>query len=124
MFSLFKIQGDDADVEAGLVSPAQSSPVPAPQSAIASDDTLLDSLATLSTLNGISLLQHSARLEIISGLLASVLTRLPLAMREGVAESFRGRVEKLMSLSDDRPLPETYHSALLTEVNRYLNALR
>jgi hypothetical protein len=29
-----------------------------------------------------------------------------------------------MSLSDDRSLPEQYHSALLAEVNRYLNALR
>ncbi|TAL98706.1 MAG: hypothetical protein EPN73_01950 [Paraburkholderia sp.] len=88
------------------------------------DDTLLESLATLSKINGMSVLQHGARLAVIGELLVSVLTHLPAAMRADIVQSFRDRVEYLMSLSDDRSLPEQYHSAFLTEVNRYLNALR
>ncbi|RDK00122.1 hypothetical protein DLM46_24290 [Paraburkholderia lacunae] len=57
-------------------------------------------------------------------LLVSVLTYLPAAMQADIAGAFRERIEDLMSLGDDRYLPGEYHSALLTEVNRYLNALR
>ncbi|MGX6999314.1 hypothetical protein [Caballeronia sp. KNU42] len=89
-----------------------------------SDDTLLDSLVTLSTTNGMSVVQQGARLAVMGELLVSVLTHLPDAMRSDIDESFRSRVDYLMSLSDDRPLPEKYHSALLSEVNRYLKALR
>lgn len=89
-----------------------------------SDNTLLASLAALSNASGMTVVQHGARLAVIGELLASVLTQLPAALRADIAESFRDRVEYLMSLGDDRSLPEQYHSALLTEVNRYLNALR
>jgi hypothetical protein len=80
--------------------------------------------ATLTMANGISVVQHGAHLAVMGELLVSVLTHLPDAMRADIVKSFRGRVEYLLSLSDDRSLPEKYHSALLCEVNRYLNALR
>jgi len=118
------MQNDDLDVGARLVSPTQSPPVPTTESEKVSDATLFDLLATLSKANGISAVQHGARLAVMGELLVSVLTHLPDAMRANIVKSFRGRVEYLMSLSDDTPLPETYHSALLSEVNRYLNALR
>jgi hypothetical protein len=124
MFRTFKKQSDDAEIEARPVSPAQSPPIPAAQFGKVLDDLLLDSLATLSKTNGIAILQHGARLAVMGELLVSVLTHLPDSMRTDIVGSFRDRVEYLMSLSDDTPLPEKYHSALLSEVNRYLNALR
>ncbi|CAB3777199.1 hypothetical protein [Paraburkholderia caffeinilytica] len=124
MFRLFKTQSGAADIEVRPVSPEQSQPVPAQQSEQVNDDMLLDSLATLSKINGMSVVQHGARLAVFGELLVSVLTHLPASMRAEIAGSFRGRIEDLMSLGDDRGLPEQYHSALLTEVNRYLNALR
>ncbi|SDI56969.1 hypothetical protein SAMN04487926_119100 [Paraburkholderia steynii] len=124
MFRIFKTQSGTADLEIQPVSLAQSSPVSATQSEKMGDDTLLDSLAILSKINGMSVVQHGARLAVMGELLVSVLTHLPTEMRADIVESFRDRVDNLMSLSDDRSLPEQYHSALLTEVNRYLNALR
>lgn len=88
------------------------------------DDTLLDSLTVLAKANGISVIQHGARIAAIGELLVSVLAHLPTTRRTEIVESFRERIENLMSLGDDRNLPEQYHSALLTEINRYLNALR
>jgi hypothetical protein len=54
----------------------------------------------------------------------SVLHHLPPAMLANIAESFRERVADLLSLGDDNGMSELFQSALLTEVNRYLNALR
>ncbi|WP_147408580.1 hypothetical protein [Paraburkholderia fungorum] len=89
-----------------------------------SDDMLLDLVAILSKANGMGVVQHGARLAVMSELLVSVLTHLPDTMRADIVKSFRDRIENLMSLGDDRCLHEKYHAALLTEVNRYLNALR
>jgi len=124
MFSIFKIQSDDARGEAQPAAPVQSPRTSAKQSEKASNDVFLDSLATLSKANGMNAVRHGARLAVIGELLVSVLTHLPASMRADIAESFRDRIEDLMSLGDDRSLPEQYHSALLTEVNRFLNALR
>lgn len=118
------MQGDNSPMEDRPGSPAQSPPIPTTQSEKMGDDTLLASLAALSKANGMAVVQQGVRLAVIGELLASVLTHLPAALRADIAEAFRDRVEDLMSLSDDRSLPEAYHSALLTEVNRYLNALR
>jgi hypothetical protein len=85
---------------------------------------LLNLVARLSEANGISAVQHAARLAVMGELLVSVLTHLPDSMRTDIVGSFRDRVEYLMLLSDDRSLPGQYHSALLSEINRYLSALR
>jgi hypothetical protein len=125
MFRILKTRADDANIDAGAVSSAQSAPIPAPQAERRlGDDTLLESLASLSRASGMTVVQHGARLAVIGELLVSVLTQMPAAMRTDTVEAFRNRIEDLMSMSDDRRLPEQYHSALLTEVNRYLNALR
>jgi hypothetical protein len=84
---------------------------------------LLDAVATLSKANGIQSVQRGARVAAIEELLVSLLTHLPVPMREDIAVSFCGRIEYLMLRIDDRNLPERYHSALLTEINRYLTAL-
>ncbi|MFL9869780.1 hypothetical protein PQR67_36930 [Paraburkholderia fungorum] len=90
----------------------------------ASNDALIGALTLLSRTNGINAVQHGARLAVIGELLISMLVHLPASMKADVTRSFRNRIEVLMSLSDDRCLPEEYHSALLTEINRYLSAVR
>ncbi|HEX7907482.1 MAG TPA: hypothetical protein VF534_05235 [Paraburkholderia sp.] len=117
------MQNDDAQ-QADDASAEQSPLAVAVQFRKESDRALLNALTALSKVNGITVVQHDARLAVIGELLASVLTHLPNAMRADIAASFRDRIEDLMGLSDDRCLPEKYHSSLLTEVNRYLNALR
>ena len=112
---------DDTEIEAPPVSRVQSSPVSTAPSENVGDDTFLDSLASLSKINGISLVQHGARLAVMGELLGSTLANLPAAMRADIAASFRDRVEELMSFGDDRNLPQEYQSALLIEVNRYLD---
>jgi hypothetical protein len=124
MSNIVKMQICNSDIEALPDSSPQPVTVPAAEPETASDGTLLDLLTTLSTRNGIAVVQHGARLAVVGELLVAMLAHLPVAMRAGIVESFRDRIEELMSLSDDRSLPEQYHSALLTEVNRYLNALQ
>ena len=124
MSNIVKMQVRNSDLEALPDLSPQPVTVSAEESATASDNTLLDLLTTLSTRNGIAVVQHGARLAVVGELLVAMLAHLPVAMRAGIVESFRDRIEDLMSLSDDRSLPEQYHSALLTEVNRYLNALQ
>ena len=124
MFRIFKTQSGTAGVEGRPVSQAQSPLVLATQSEKAGDNTLLDAVAILSKANGITVVQHGARLAVIGELLVALLKHLPAEMQAEVAGVFRDTIEDLMSLSDGRRLPEQYHSALLTEVNRYLNALR
>ncbi len=109
---------------AQTASQEQSAFVSHVQSEEASHNPLLDALTTLSKSNGMAVVQHGARIAVIGELLVSVLMHLPRSMQADIAKSFRDRIEDLMSLSDDRYLPEQYHSALLTEVNRYLNGRR
>ena len=125
MYNGFKMQSDDADpARNGLYDrPAAIPAIPAVQSEEKRGTALLDALATLSTTNGHTVLQHGARIQVIGDLLAALLTHLPNGMRADIAVSFRDRVEALMALGDDRCLPEKFHSAMLAEVNRYLNAL-
>lgn len=123
MYNAFKVQNDDTREAQAAVS-EQSLFALGVQIRDASDRVLLDALTTLSKSNGHAVVQHGARLAVVGELLVAMLTHLPNAMRVEIAASFRDRIEDLMSLGDDRCLPEKYHSALLTEVNRYLNALR
>lgn len=118
------MQSDDAEIGVRPAPTVQSSSVQAAQSEKVSDEMFLCVLATLSKANGIGLVQHGARVAVIGELLVSLITHLPVSTREDIGKSFRDRIEDLMSLSDDMGLPEKYHSALLSEVNRYLNALR
>ena len=124
MFRHFKTQNDDSEIEARLISPEQSLQVPGTQSGDVRGDKLLDLVANLSQKNGMCLVQHGARLAVIGELLAAMLMHLSAATRADIVESFRNRIEELMALGDDKCFPEKYLSALLTEINRYLNVLR
>jgi len=115
---------DDINPSVRQVTRGQSPSMPASQSKATNGEVLLDSLVALSKINGIGVVQHGARLSVIGELLVSMLTHLPASTRVAIAGSFRDRISVLTSLSDDNGLPSQYHSALQTEVNRYLNALR
>ncbi|WP_211627927.1 hypothetical protein [Paraburkholderia nemoris] len=118
------MRNHDAEFAVSPTSPEQSPPGSATQSDNVAAGTLLDSFSTLSKATGISMAQYDAHLAVMGELLASILAHLPASMQADVAGTFRDRIEDLMSLSDDISPPKHYHSALLTEVNRYLNALR
>ncbi|CAB3807803.1 hypothetical protein [Paraburkholderia caffeinilytica] len=118
MSRISKMQIPDSDIE----TLPDSSAVPANESEKTSNVLLLDAVVILSKANGINVVQLGARLAVVGELLVSVLAHLPVSMRADIVKSFRDRIEELMSLSDDWSLPESYHSALLSEVNRYLNA--
>jgi len=124
VFRFFKMPGNGTEIHAEPASPAQSPPASAAQPNYAGEDTLLDSLTSLSKINSVSVVQHGARIAVIGELLVSVLSHLPATMRADIVMSFRDRIEEVMSLSDDRGLPQQYHSALLNEINLYLNALQ
>jgi len=76
MFRNFTKQGDDPETVTHPVPPAQSPAVPASRAESVLDDLLLESVVTLSKINGLSVVQHDARISIIGELLASVLLRL------------------------------------------------
>jgi len=124
MFSFFKTRSGNAKVSARAASRVQPSPVSTARAEAMAGEGRLDSLTSLATINGITVVQHGARVAVVGALLMSVLEHLPTAMRANIAESFRERIEDLLSLGDDNGMSEQFQSALLTEVNRYLNALR
>jgi hypothetical protein len=130
MFSFFKTRSDRDEVLPGTASPMQPTQPPHPPSApTACAETTtrgepFESLASLAKINGIIVIQHQARVAVVGALLISVLEHLPTAMRAGIAGSFREQIEDVLSLGDDRVMPEYFRSTLLTDVNRYLNVLR
>jgi hypothetical protein len=124
MSRFFGTRRDGAKNETGSVSSAKLPMDQAVQSDKVATHTLLDSLSILSKASGMGVVQHDARLAVVGELLVSVLTHLPVAMRAEIGESFRDRIEDVMSLNDDRSLSKQYHSALLNEVNFYLNVGR
>jgi hypothetical protein len=124
MFSFFKTRSGNAKVAARAASRVQPSPVSTARAEAMAGEGRLDSLTSLATINGITVVQYGARVAVVGALLMSVLEHLPTAMRANIAESFRERIEDLLSLGDDNGMSEQFQSALLTEVNRYLNALR
>jgi hypothetical protein len=124
MFKSFKTRIDSARFGLSATSAAPSKPGAQIHSELMNDEESLESLAILSRTTGITVVQYGARLAVIGELLATLLAHLPDATRSEISESIRERIEDLMSLCDDRALPEQYHSTLLAEVNRYLTALR
>lgn len=121
MFPIYGMHLDDEENDAEPLPPIKLLAGQAAQIDKMATDTLINSLVILSKASGMGVVQHGARLAVVGELLVSILTHLPAIMRAEIVESFRGRIEDVMSLSDDRSLPEQYHSALLAEVNRYLN---
>jgi hypothetical protein len=115
---------NDAGVRAQAVSLTEPSPVRNAEDEQVSSQLFLDSLVALSKMNGLSVVEHGARLAIVGELLVSVLTHLPYGLRADIVASFRDRIEASLSHWDDRTVPESYRSAFLSEVNRYLNVAR
>jgi len=73
---------------------------------------------------GDAMIQYGARLLVQRELLATLSAAMPGERRAIVEAAFRRKVDDLLSLADDRHLPETFHSALLAEINFYLDALK
>lgn len=97
-----------SNIDVRSVSVAQMQPITSTQFEEVGDDTFLDSVATLSKINCMGVVQHGARLAAIGELLGSVLTHMSGFMRADIARSLRDRIDDLMSLGDDRSPSEQY----------------
>lgn len=124
MFKFFKLLKCHAKIGATEVPLSQPSSLSGVRTENVDNNELLDFLTLLSANNGVAVIQQAAGLAVVGELLLSLLPHLPAATRQDILRSFHKRIEGLMSLGDDRPFPEQFQSALLIEVNRYLNAIR
>lgn len=124
MLRFFKARSHQSEVAPRAASPMPPSQVSAVGAETVAGKGQIDSLVSLATINGITAVQHGARVAVLGALMKSVLEHLPATTRTEIAASFRTHVEELLSLGDDMPLPEHFQATLLMEVNRYLDALR
>ena len=86
-------------------------------------DELRDAMVELSGAHSNAIIQHGTWMLVAGEMLSSITSHLPPKMRTEIAATFRSRIERLLSLGDDKSLPNTYTSELMKEVNRYLKAL-
>ncbi|NOV22048.1 hypothetical protein E5S69_00705 [Cupriavidus necator] len=73
---------------------------------------------------GDAMIQYGARLLVMREMLCAMAVALPPDARASAQRQFRQRIDQLLSLTDDHVLPAEFHTALLAEVNYYLNELR
>ncbi|MCY1212945.1 hypothetical protein D9M68_464670 [compost metagenome] len=90
----------------------------------ASDDGFAASVIQEISVLGEASLQQGARMLVMRELLRSLCSHLPASTRTAVTIAFRLSVEDLMAKTDDHPMPDSFHTALLSEVNGYLDCLR
>ena len=84
---------------------------------------LIDSIRTLTTSNVDIVASPGARTIALNQFAAAALATLTPAQCAQMALLFRDGVEQAMAHTDDTPLPQPYHDALLDEVNILLAAL-
>jgi len=65
-----------------------------------------------------------ARVVVMTTLIDAMFPHLSVSQRLEVSRSFRLGVENVMSLTDDRIMPEEFHAALLEQTNVFLAALK
>ncbi|MDQ0139015.1 hypothetical protein [Cupriavidus necator] len=73
---------------------------------------------------GDAMIQYGARLLVMREMLCAMAVALPPDARASAQRQFRQRIDQLLALTDDHVLPAEFHTALLAEVNYYLNELR
>lgn len=86
-------------------------------------DDLRDAIIELCGAHGGAIIQQGTRILVAGELLNSITRHLPRQTRTDIADTFRKRIERLLALGDDKGLPSTYMTELVSEVNRYLRVL-
>ena len=86
-------------------------------------DGLRDAIIELCGAHGGAIIQQGTRALVAAELLNSIARHLPRQTRIDIANTFRERIERLLALGDDKGLPGTYITELVSEVNRYLQGL-
>ncbi|MGN5477150.1 hypothetical protein ACTMU2_10325 [Cupriavidus basilensis] len=99
-----------------------TAPVPTHEAAAA--DAVPDQLSRSLKTQGDAMVQYGARLLVLREFLAALCAGMAAERRESVEAAFRKRVDDLLCLTDDRQLPEAFHSTLLAEINYYLGELK
>jgi hypothetical protein len=87
-------------------------------------DAVPDQFSRSLKTQGDAMVQYGARLLVLREFLAALCAGMPAERRDSVESAFRKRVDDLLCLTDDRQLPETFHTTLLAEINYYLGELK
>ncbi|CAG2150377.1 hypothetical protein [Cupriavidus numazuensis] len=90
----------------------------------AASDAVPDQLSRSLKTQGDAMVQYGARLLVLREFLAALCAGMSPERRDSVEGAFRKRVDDLLCLTDDRQLPEAFHTTLLAEVNYYLGELK
>ncbi|WER48091.1 hypothetical protein CupriaWKF_25125 [Cupriavidus sp. WKF15] len=90
----------------------------------AAPDVVPDQFSRSLKTQGDAMVQYGARLLVLREFLAALCAGMPAERRDSVESAFRRRVDDLLGMTDDRQLPETFHTTLLAEINYYLGELK
>ncbi|GAB3102250.1 hypothetical protein GCM10027081_30910 [Cupriavidus yeoncheonensis] len=90
----------------------------------AAPDAVPDQFSRSLKTQGDAMVQYGARLLVLREFLAALCAGMPAERRDSVESAFRRRVDDLLCMTDDRQLPETFHTTLLAEINYYLGELK
>lgn len=90
----------------------------------AAPDAVPDQFSRSLKTQGDAMVQYGARLLVLREFLAALCAGMPAERRGSVESAFRRRVDDLLCMTDDRQLPETFHTTLLAEINYYLGELK
>lgn len=79
---------------------------------------------SLANMHSDAIVQFGARLLIVGEMLRALLPELSSQKRAAVSHRFRSRVDAVLAATDDIPLPEAYHTALLSEINMFIQSMK
>ena len=86
--------------------------------------TTVSDMLSLAHTHSDALVQFGARLLIVGEMLRALLPELSSHERKAVSQRFRLRVDAVLAATDDIALPDAYHSALLSEINLFLQSMK
>lgn len=79
---------------------------------------------SLADMHSDAIAQFGARLLVAGEMLRALLPELSSHERSAVSRRFLSRVDAVLAATDDIALPEGYHSALLNEINLFIQSLK
>ena len=86
--------------------------------------TTAANMLSLANMHSDALVQFGARLLIVGEMLRALLPELSSQERAAVSRRFLSRVDTVLAATDDIALPDGYHTALLSEINLFIRAMK
>ena len=88
------------------------------------DQTELDALNASISQNLANVSKLGARVVVLSRFIAAAFPHVPASECAAIEQAFRHEINTAMSMTSDEPIPGTYESAMLQEVNVLIAALK